>query len=311
MNSNIEKAQFEGCEWGKEKKSERFILYNEINVTKENSLKNKGKYLLENWKEILNWKILISFFFSIFIFPVLFYNGLNRHINFNFLFIISIFLFNYMILRYILKNFNEDLFDKYESVESLYRQFKKNSEEKKDKESADNFFAGELEMKLKKLSTGLPFYDFGKRFLLFLYKHISQFNFNPIKAILWLLKIIFTFAIIYFLINKPDLDIKILLSLYILILISFRFSSFFLFSLFLSLILLLVFYFELGSNLDKNLLSFLKSLEDSLTTAIPFYKAQKISEMQPTLRISHYLEILCVMIIYPLLIFSLHRKFKR
>ena len=177
-------------------------------------------------------------------------------------------------------NFNEKKVSnakKYEKVESLYRQLKRNFDDKRDFQSAEDFYVGEMEMQkqrikeeetmsfwsiffsLKLILVGIfiflltkflmgewldiinlfhaPNVNFssiiivflifglfvslyiaffktifesinhsGKRLLLFIYKWVSEYNSNPIRALLVLIISIFVFSGIYFIYATGDLS---------------------------------------------------------------------------------------------------------
>lgn len=95
-------------------------------------------------------------------------------------------------------NKDEVLSDDYGKVETLYRQFKKNFDNKKDYHMADDFYAGEMEMRLKKLEkekgVNSAIAKGGTRHFLQIYKYISGFNNNPLHPVLWL----FIFLVAFF-----------------------------------------------------------------------------------------------------------------
>jgi len=86
-------------------------------------------------------------------------------------------------------------------IETLNRQFKKNFDDKKNYQIADDFHVGEMEMKLLIVKKEKKY---GTYIFLWFYKYISKYNSNPFYALWWLFGIIIVFAFVYFI----DLEYK-------------------------------------------------------------------------------------------------------
>ncbi len=83
---------------------------------------------------------------------------------------------------------------KVKSIETLYRRFKKNFDEKKDYHMADDFYGGEMEMKLKYLEKEYKekksVSKMASMKFLKAYKYLSDYNGNPVLPLFWMFLLI-------------------------------------------------------------------------------------------------------------------------
>lgn len=91
----------------------------------------------------------------------------------------------------------------YSHVEALYRQFKKNLEEERDWEDAGEFHYGEMECKRKGLTAPEGWHEFigplrRNSGLLAWYRYFSGYGERPLRALFWLVFLIFSFAFVYY-----------------------------------------------------------------------------------------------------------------
>lgn len=178
----------------------------------------------------------------------------------------------------------------FENVENRYRQFKKNFEEKRDWESAGDFYHGEMLMRLFKYSAerrekswGFSwwnplriwyrlFHNRWKTSFLRWYKWISDFNESPARAMVWLIGIVVVFSVVF----------------------------------------ILLFQNQLVINEVEQAISF------GFTGAIPLYNLPQQTEQEMfdgdygwIIKVIYYAEVFFSTIVWALLILSVRQKFKR
>ncbi len=162
----------------------------------------------------------------------------------------------------------------FEKVETLYRQFKKNFDNKKDYQMADDFYQGEMEMRLRKFKKEKTKEKSGTMNFLKIYFYLSQFNNSFLLPILWLIIIFFLFFIIFNL--------------------TFLYPNFFNFS------------------ITETLYITGKSMDWSFTGAIPLLSFPvEIKTLTALQKTAFYLETISSTIVWASLLLSLKRKFKR
>lgn len=88
---------------------------------------------------------------------------------------------------------------KFRQIENIYRQLKKNFDDKKDNQTADDFYVGEMEMRKIALEKEGRFKNFGRLIFLYFYRCISYYNSRPFQASIWLIAIIIVFPFIFWL----------------------------------------------------------------------------------------------------------------
>lgn len=111
----------------------------------------------------------------------------------------------------------------FENVETRYRQFKKNFEEKRDWESAGDFYHGEMLMRLMKYRSERAeksqqaywwdprwicyrlFLNRGKTFFLRWYLWISDFNESPVRALGWLVATVGLLSVVFLFLLRSQL----------------------------------------------------------------------------------------------------------
>ena len=168
----------------------------------------------------------------------------------------------------------------YYQVANINRQMKKNFDNKKDYQIADDFYVGEMEMFITALHNEggwrYPLKNKGKLFFLWFYRNISNYNSNPFQALVWLfgLSVYFYFLYSSFLLNDNVIAENAIL------------HAFFLNS--------TALHFSFTSTIP--LLSFPVDIKDYNNGIIIFI---------------HYTQQIFSTIVWSLLILSIHRKFKR
>ncbi len=272
LDSNLEKARFDECEWSN------------FNYCFKNKLDEKGKI-----KEVIEFKKskprnVLWDEFNI---------RDNRNTWKRFFWI-----FYTKEKRKFKEIFRQTDKQKYQQVENLNRQFKKNFDDKKDYQTADDFYIGEMSMRRKSFAAEvkdisfwrITLHSYGKRFFLWFYKWISNYNSNPTWALIWLIGIIFSFTIIFHISEykiNPVQEFQLL-----------KQSA------------------QNNTLLEFTKSNWLKPIHYSFTSSIPLISFPEELErgtdgMNGWTVFFHYMQVLSSTIVWALLILSLRRKFKR
>lgn len=187
IDSNLEKSRFDECEWGK-------LKYNEDNK-KFDKLESRN-ILWDEYNIKDNRTFWQKFFWG-----ELTEKSLALKLKF-------------------LEDFESKTEQDFQRVENLNRQLKKNFDDKKDYQTADDFYIGEMEMRRMALRRHVDkiyvhwnvfkkefwklenFINFSRkrfinRFFLWNYKWISNYNSTPSWSVFWLIGIITLFFFLY------------------------------------------------------------------------------------------------------------------
>jgi hypothetical protein len=181
----------------------------------------------------------------------------------------------------------------FREVENLYRQLKRNSDEKKDYQHADDFYIGEMNMRMHALRAEGG--HRATRFFLWFYREISLYNASPSQA-LWCLVLTFVAgaSVFYALPALSVVDVE-----------------FFLWNILHSLWNKVVFYPDYAL---WSLSHFFTALHYSFTSLIPFFPFPldvTKGDVPGAIITFHYIQKIFSTIIWSLLILSIHRTFKR
>lgn len=260
LDSDIEKVKFDGCSWGKFqpkfKKDENGEKIVDEFIKSENREMIWDEYNLKDSRNF--WQKYLCFIRK---------NWREKRQEF----------------RNKVKNCD------YKKIEAIYRQLKKNFDNKSDFQTADDFYCGEMEMRGKALiqeAKKVSFYKFfsknyGKRFLLKLYKLVSNYNLDPTKSFICLVITILVFTILfYFAINGINLNSVKMLKI---------------------------------NSISSFISVFKKPIHYSFTSSTPLlsFPAEIKSVTNGWILLIHYFQKIFSTIIWTLLILSIRRKFKR
>jgi len=170
--------------------------------------------------------------------------------------------------------------EEYYHVANINRQLKKSFDDKKDYQTAEDFYVGEMEMRTEALRLEGRGKNFGKLFFLWFYRNISYYNSNPGQALFYLILLFFYLYLLYALTLFVGTEYD-------------------------SVVSSLQIYTDLFFNYQ--------ALHFSFTSTIPFIEAPADLKDHSSLVIVwlHYFQRVFSIIIWSLLVLSIHRKFKR
>lgn len=167
----------------------------------------------------------------------------------------------------------------YKEIKNIYRQLKKNFDNRAEYQEADRFYVGEMRMRLKELSSSKSF-SWEKQ-ILNIYKYISFFNTKPQRALGVLIIIILLSTIIY--------------------LFTFAWDNIYTFAQ------------HPISNFFSHLTDIGNVIAYSITSSVPVLKQSKelVAAANTCSRVVNAIQVFISIIIWTLLVLAIRRKFKR